>query len=301
MSKVEMQMTQHQAASLDALQTLWNTLENSPLTRALSEPLPFELPPGHNAGADDSDSEDEPGQWYRGMEWLHQLRQARAIQRHLTKYSPQGDMLFPEEYITSLIEKEEREWREWDQHTRATHAVGSTADDVNIIGEDDDDLDEMAHYNPNSQPNYNVRPHQSSSSSHSSYAAAVASAGKHSDVQRIEDVGALTSSHANQDVMYDESGQAFDAMDNAYYDPAHFYHPEASQFDPRSGLMTTPPIIAHNSGGVGGFDSSSSAAGSTFVGPLPQAGAPSPSSSPNLSAFQSYEGFGGHPYAPDRH
>jgi hypothetical protein len=37
------------------------------------------------------------------------------------------------------------------------------------------------------------------------------------------------------------------------------------------------------------------------VGPLPQAGAPSPSSSPNLSAFQSYEGFGGHHYAPDWH
>jgi hypothetical protein len=314
----------HQAASLSALDMLWHTVENSPVPKALTDPLPFELPPGaHNGGADDSDSdEDEPGLWYRGMEWLEQLARTRATQRHLAKYSPQGDMLFPEEYIVRLMEKEEREWREWNQHTQGGRASamshvaaaggGGGGNVRGVMGDvDDDDLvdddDYPSSYGAHShlQPSTSSMRHQQPQYS---YAAAVASAANHSDaMQRIEDVGALTtSSHANQDVvMYDESGQAFDV-----YGPAFdAYHPEASQFDPRSGLMTTPPVLAHPGQG-GGLVSSSSPSAATsssepsFVPPGSHAQAgvsfPDPSPSPSLSAFQSYEGFGGHNYSADR-
>jgi hypothetical protein len=256
------QLRQQQAASADVLHSLWKALENSPLPKALSDPLPFELPPGH--GKDDSDSEDEPGTWYQGLEWLESLRRARDIQRHLVKFSHQGDMLFPDEYISHMISREENEWREWEQNRVAAstdvHTIGEEDDD----DYDDDDIEDVHHYGSAANPQ---RPRRS-------YAAAAASSAKKT---RIEDVGALSSTHANQDVMYDESGQSFD-IGASFYNPQTIgdYHPSSSQFDSRSGLMTTP----------GAATSSSS---------LPVGGSvPSPSSSPNLSAFQSYEGFGGH-------
>ena len=62
--------------------------------------------------------------------------------------------------------------------------------------------------------------------------------------------------------------------------------PPLSQFDSRSGLMTTPASAT-----------SSSSVVPSFVPTSLSPGVPSPSPS-NLSAFQSYEGFGGHWAAP---
>ena len=135
MSNVE-ERSQHVAtASMDdVLHTLWKALESSPLPKALSDPLPFELPPGMARMTATAKMSLACGT--RASNGSIRCTGGGPFQRHLMKFSHQGDMLFPEEYITHMIDKEEREWREWEQ----SRAAIST--DVNTIGKDDDDDDD---------------------------------------------------------------------------------------------------------------------------------------------------------------
>lgn len=316
------EMTEAQAASLEALHSLWNALENSPLPKALTDPLPFEVPPHQHQpqGAGSEGDEEGPGPWYRGLEWLSHLHRERAIQRHLVRFSNQGDLLFPEEYIALILDREEREWREWEhqqqsryQHHQYSSSTGGHAaagggvhhqsgsshhqyspqhgvNMVNYMGEDDeddendeDDVDDIdddygGHYNQAGQRRaYAAGPGASPSaaslaSPHYSGASSGAGGGSSAKKTRLGHYDANLSTTNADFLMYDESGQPFDV---AY---AHDdYQPASSQYDPRSGFMTTPPASAN--------------VPSTSGSNLP-AGAPSPSSSPSsLSAFQRYEGF----------
>lgn len=294
----------------------WGALEESPLAKALATPLPFELALlGHEGGGSPGSESDEegPGPWCRGLQWLDQLHRTRAIQRHLVRFSDQGDVLFPEDYVALIIDREEREWREWEhqEQTRHLHYAANVGQHpqrsmVNYLGDEDDDDDDDEDDDDGDDPRCDIPPETLLSDPHhqrlpSSYAQALAGlppkTSSSSTAQGMDDVDGGDASFETtrlskkkrlvMDGSLSEAGAGVyadrDEDDLVMYNESgrpfavyggDDYHPASSQYDPRTGFMTA-------------------SASPREGGAPPSANLPATPSSPsNRSAFQHYEDFG---------
>jgi len=199
------ELTQQRVASLNVLHTLWQGLDDSPLREVVRKPLPIEI---HN-GIDRR-------KWYQGLE-LNQLHQACAIQRHLTQFSHQGDVLFPEEYISEV------KWREQRLLSSRTKYRGVD------VGDDDDDFE---------QPGGGSR-------ITTDLDEGLRSAMVHHQQFDCGVGDRLSATHADQeDVLYDEAGRMMQPPEGSHRPDRHDvpYNPTSSQFDPYSGCMSANPV-----------------------------------------------------------
>lgn len=72
---------------------------------------------------------------------LHHSQTERPVLRGLIKFSPEGDLLFSEEYIRLTVEREERERRELEERWRQMERHH----EIDVDDDDDDDDDEYMH------------------------------------------------------------------------------------------------------------------------------------------------------------
>ncbi len=81
----------------------WKSLEErSALIQQLEEVLPI----------------DRGEEWEGAGNW--EVRRYN-VQKNLTKYSPEGELLIPEDYIRFFVAKEVREWNEWEATRKNLH------------------------------------------------------------------------------------------------------------------------------------------------------------------------------------